>query len=126
MSDTNYDTGWLSLNSFTAVCSESISAGDLVNLWVDGGVAKIRKASAASNYATDGFVIASYSASNTARVYVSGSNSFRTGLTVGPLWLGTGGAPTSTIPTANTSQRVGFALSTTEMLFQRNDPIIIL
>lgn len=110
--------------TINVVTSEALSAGDQVNLWNSSG-AKARKANASAGYAADGYVLQNYGSGATACVMLLGECPFMSGLTVGPLYLGTtAGTVTSTPPgTGNLVQRVGFALSATKMLFQRETPI---
>ena len=104
------------------VASEALSAGDLINVWNDGGTEKARKADASNNYKAHGFVQASVSLGQNAEVYVEGINTNLTGLTPGAdLYLGaTAGETTETAPSTSghTSQRVGTALSATEASFE--------
>jgi len=109
--------------------SEALSAGDLVNVWNDGGTAKVRKADATTaGKEAHGFVLAAVSSGNPATVYFEGTNTAMTGLTAGPQFLGTtAGKTQAAAPTAsgNVVQRVGFAVSATAMNFQSLDPIVL-
>ena len=107
----------------TVIASENLSAGNLVDIWNDGGTAKARKADAGSgaNYAADGFVIAAVTAGNTARVFVAGTNNAVAGVTPGQtLYLSTtAGGTTTAAPTGagQLVQEVGVATSSTTMVF---------
>ena len=99
------------------VASEDLTAGNLVNIWVDSGVFKVRKADA-SAYATkaDGFVKTSALATESVKVYPKGINTGVTGVTGTDIFLSeTAGAFTLTPPTTSGSivQRVGTGLSST-------------
>lgn len=111
------------------VASEALSAGDLVNVWDDAGTPKLRKASAlAKGKEANGFVTAAYGAGATATLNFGGVDSAATGLTPGPIWLSTTpGRAQSTPPTGagQVVQRVGFAYSATEFMFQPQVPITL-
>ena len=104
--------------------SEELNAGNLVNIFTEGGVAKVRKADNSNNRPADGFVVDAVSSTATATVYpLENVNSGLTGLTPGATyWLGTAGAviavPLDESDVANdgkVSQQIGKALSATEL-----------
>ena len=104
--------------------SEELNAGNLVNIFTDGGVAKVRKADNSNNRPADGFVVEAVSSAATATVYpLENVNPALTGLTPGATyWLGTAGAviavPLDESGVANdgkVSQQIGKALSATEL-----------
>jgi hypothetical protein len=106
-----------------AVTSASLAAGDWVNIYLDGGVTKIRKASASSAYQVDGFLLNTYGSGVRAIVWVVGINTRVASMTTGsPVYLSTtSGVGTHTIPGAgNLVQKLGIALSTTSVLFQND------
>lgn len=107
--------------------SESLSAGDLVNIWDDTGAA-VRKADATTNKPAHGFVLAAFTHPTTATVYFEGSNTGVTGLTPGIQFLqttaGTAGA-TAPSGAGNIVQRVGVAVSATLLNFESNQPILL-
>lgn len=107
--------------------SEALAEGDLVNLWNDAGTSKVRKADNSLGYAAYGFVLRAYSSSDVAHVCTLGEDQWLSGMTSGPMYLGTAGGVTSTAPSTVGSvvQEVGFALSATKLLFQRGVPITI-
>jgi hypothetical protein len=111
------------------VASENLVAGDFVNVWNDGGVAKIRKADATTaGKEAHGFVLAGVTSAASGTVYFEGTNTQLSGLTPGPQWLSvTAGRCTATAPssTGNSVQRVGFAISATAMNFQSQPPVIL-
>jgi len=109
--------------------SEALSAGDLVNLWDDGGVSKCRKADASNGRPAHGFVLSPVSADASATVYFEGTITGLTGLTVGSqynLSATTPGGISTTIPTAvgQIYQPIGYAISTTELTFEPDKPIV--
>jgi len=107
--------------------SESLSAGDFVNIWNNTGTASVRKADATTTgKPADGFVLAGASFPGTVTVYFEGINNQVTGLTIGTQWLSTtAGLPTATRPTAtgNVQQPIGTSTSATSMIFVRGDSI---
>jgi hypothetical protein len=115
--------------------AEDLDAGDMVNIFDDSGTTKARKADASDNTKPcNGFVAESYSSlggfglGEQARVFFVGNvNSHKTSLTIGvPYFLSeTAGGITATPPsgTGKIVQRVGFAISTTEMEFEPHEPI---
>ena len=113
------------------VASESLSAGDLVNIWDDSGTEKARKADAtAEGKEAVGFVKAATASAGTAAVYFEGRITGLSGLTPGArmyLSAGTAGAVTATSPSAagNVSQFVGTAVSATELDFEASNPITV-
>lgn len=105
--------------------SEALSAGNLVNIWSDSGVAKVRLADNSNGRAADGYVLGAFSSAADATVYpLDGTNSELTGLTPGAeYWLGTAGgvtnAPLDETDPANAnkiSQYLGKAKSATELV----------
>lgn len=112
----------------TISASETLAAGDWVNVWNDSG-AKVRKADATTaGKEVNGFVLAAVTSGNPATVYFEGTNTQVTGQTPGPVYLqttaGTGGA---TIPSAsgNVVQQIGVAVSATAVNFERNAPVVL-
>jgi hypothetical protein len=114
---------------FTAPAYENLSAGDLVNVFSDSGVMKVRKADATGGISkrADGYVKEAVSSGNTATVYFSGVIP-RTGLTIGARYFlsNTPGSVTTIIPTTSGHlvQYIGKAISTTELLFEPDDGIV--
>lgn len=108
--------------------SEALAAGDWVNVWNSTG-AKVRKADATvAGKEADGFVLAAVSSGAVATVYFEGTNNQVSGQTPGAVFLqttaGTGGA---TVPSAsgNVVQRLGVAVSATEVNFERGAPVTL-
>jgi hypothetical protein len=104
---------------FTA--SEALAANDIVSVWNSSG-AKVRKANATDSTKIGiGFVDAAVSSSASATVEFAGIISGLSGLTIGADYFlaTTGGGITTTPPSAsgNIVQKIGTALSATELLF---------
>jgi hypothetical protein len=108
--------------------SEALAAGDLVNIWNDGGTAKARKADASvAGKEAHGFVLAAVAGAAWATVYFESTNTQLTGMTPGPQFLSAtaAGRTVAVAPSGagQVVQRVGFATSATEMNFQAGVPI---
>jgi len=116
------------------IAAENLAAGDIVNVYNDGGTLKVRKADASqanAGYRAHGFVLASVTAngSNTASVYIEGIITGLSSLTPGATYYLSGSAAggiTATAPTTagHCVQEVGVALSDTELGFEAQQPII--
>lgn len=108
--------------------TESLSAGDWVNVWNSSG-AKVRKADATvSGKEAHGFVLSAFSNGASATVYFEGMNTGVTGQTPGVIFLSTtAGQGSSTAPSSsgNVVQRIGFATSATSVNFQSQSPIVL-
>lgn len=123
-------TNPIGTNTDTAIIttSEILSAGDWVNVWDSAG-AKVRKASAsAQGKEAHGFVLSSFGVGVSATVYFEGSNTAVTGQTAGVVFLSVvDGLGTTTAPAAigNVVQRIGFAVSTTSVNFDSQQPITL-
>jgi hypothetical protein len=107
--------------------SEALDAGDLINIYNDGG-AKARKADASLNYTAVGYVLEVYSLEEIATVYLSGIITGLTGLTPGAKqYLSTTGDITETAPTTTgyIVHEVGTALSATTMIFEPQQTILL-
>jgi hypothetical protein len=112
------------------LAAENLAAGDFVNIFNDGGVAKVRKADATTvGKEANGFVLSAVTAGGYATVYFEGTNNQLSGLTPGLMYfLSTvAGSVTSTPPSGsgNIVQKVGRALSATEINFEPSDPIVL-
>jgi hypothetical protein len=113
-----------------AATTESLSAGDLVNLFNDSGTIKARKADASNGRRAHGFVLSAVTSPNNATVYLDGTITGLTGLTPGAAYYlsgATAGAATATAPTTSgyISQEIGIALSATEINFEEQQPITL-
>jgi hypothetical protein len=109
--------------------SETLVAGNLVNVWNNLGTANVRKADATVvGKEAHGFVLAGFTHPTTATVYFAGSVVGLTGLTPGKQFLNTtAGGTTITAPSAsgNIVQVVGFATSATSMNFQAETHLVL-
>ena len=119
----------IGVDTATITASETLAAGDWVNVWNDAGTAKVRKADATTaGKEVHGFVLSAVTSGNPATVYFEGTNTQVTGQTPGPVYLqttsGRGGA---TIPSAsgNVVQQVGVAVSATAVNFERSAPVTL-
>lgn len=117
-------------DTVSAVASENLAAGDLVNVWNDSGTVKIRKADATSaGKEASGYVLSSVSSSASATVYLEQKVTGLTGLTAGAVYYlsTTAGGVTSTAPSSsgNVVQRIGRAASTTVLIFQPGPPVVL-
>ena len=118
----------LEMNAVDLPAYENLTAGDFVNIFLDAGTPKVRKADASTNKPAHGYVLSSVSAGSNVTVYFDGHNTQLTGLTPGSYYFlsaTTPGGVSSTPP--NTSgylaQRVGVAVSTTTIDVEIGDPI---
>jgi hypothetical protein len=105
----------------TITASEALSAGDVINVHDSTGP-KVRKADATSvGKEAHGFVLAAVANAASATVYLSGTLSGLTGLTVGANYFlaTTAGGVTATPPSAagNVNQYIGRAVSTSAIDF---------
>jgi hypothetical protein len=109
--------------------SESLAAGNWVNVWNDASTAKVRKADATTaGKEVHGFVLSAVTSGNPATVYFEGTNTQVTGQTPGPVYLQTtAGAGGTTVPSAsgNVVQQIGVAVSATAVNFERNAPVVL-
>lgn len=107
----------------------ALAAGDFVNVYNDGGTAKVRKADASSATApANGFVLSAVVSGADATVYFGGLNSAVTGVTPGQHFLSTTpGASNHVAPSGSGQivQRVGFAVSANTINFTPQDPILL-
>ena len=115
----------------TIEASESLAAGDLVNVWNDSGTEKVRKADATSEgKEVSGFVLSGVSSGASALVYLEGRITGLSGKTPGArqyLSASSPGAMTETAPSSagNVVQFVGVAISATVVSFEASDPITV-
>ena len=111
------------------VTSESLVAGDYVNIYDNAGVFTARKADATvAGKEARGFVLAAVTSPAAALVYFQGSNNQVTGQTAGEVWLSTTpGLGVATPPTAvgNRVQSIGVATSATSVNFDRSKAITL-
>ncbi|MBE9178585.1 hypothetical protein IQ268_08440 [Oculatella sp. LEGE 06141] len=115
----------------TILASEALSAGDFVNIWLDSGTRKVRKADASNNRAANGFVLSAVSNGQNATVFCQGRNTAVSGMPPGGVvWLSatTPGAASITPPATTPGyivQQLGFAPSATAILFEYDGYILI-
>ncbi len=107
---------------------EALAAGDAVNVHLAGGVAKVRKADAATSKEAHGFVDANYAIGAQVTVLGQGVNSNAAGLAPGGrvyLSATTPGLATTMLP-ADTAmwQVIGWAVDATSYDFTYNLPIL--
>lgn len=111
------------------VASEAVSAGQYVNIFNDGGIAKVRLAAAtAPSLQAHGYAKTSGAAGDTIQVSFDGLNTNALGQTPGLVFLSTTpGMGTDTPPAAagQIVQRIGVAVSATEMSFNLGLPITL-
>lgn len=108
--------------------SETLAAGDLINIWNNGGTANARKADCSNNRRAHGYVLSGASSGTTATVYVQDNLTGLSGLTPGvPYYLSTTGSYSATSPTTAgfISQEIGTAISTTVISFIPKQPITL-
>lgn len=106
-----------------------LAAGDFVNVYNNAGVANVRKADASSGTApANGFVLTSALSGTNATVYWGGLNTAITGAIPGMQFLSTTpGASNQVAPSSsgNIVQRIGFAVNSTTIEFNPQDPILL-
>jgi hypothetical protein len=111
------------------IASESLTAGDLINIWNNAGVANVRKADATTiGKEANGFVLSSVTALSNALVYFEGNNTAVTGRTPGKQFLSTTAGSTTTVApstSGNAVQAVGFATSATNINFQSSPSVVL-
>jgi len=110
------------------VTFEDVSAGDFVNIFLDGGVAKVRKSDSSNLRDANGFVLDSVTAPAAVKVFFEGTNSQLSGLTIGArYYLDETGNVTDTPKTATGElhQYLGKAFSATELTTEKDDCIVI-
>ncbi len=109
----------------TLVSGENLAAGDIVNVYDDGGTPKVRKADATTTGKEAwGFVKTGVTAPASATVFFEGVVTGLTGLTAGKVWLSTTAGQVTQTPvaaTGNINQKVGVAISATEVVFERGE-----
>lgn len=130
LSETLMPSG-IGVETIVAPSSESLGAGDFVNIWFDSSDRKIRLADADNGRPADGFVKASVTSPANATVYKLGSiNSNHSSLTPGATYFlsKTAGGVTddiSAFENGDLIQRIGVAVSDTEILTEQNVPVEI-
>lgn len=116
------------------VASETLSAGDFVNLFDDAGTIKARLADAENNRPAVGFVLKNIAANATGLVYSQGINTQLSGLQAGNKYFlsNTPGEVSNTpiiesgdLKAGTFVQVLGIAISGTELRFEFDDPIYV-
>lgn len=124
--ETMMPTG-IGADTATVPSSESLSAGDFINIYDDAGTPTIRKADATTvGKEACGFVLDSVTSGGNGVVYFEGTNNQLSGLTAGIQYLATtAGATIGTAPSGsgNVVQRLGYAVSATEINVELSQPI---
>jgi hypothetical protein len=115
-------------DSSTITANETLAAGDIVNVFDNTG-AECRKADATtSGKEAVGFVLSAVTATNPATVYFEGTITGLSSLTIGSNYYldTTAGGITTTAPSAtnNIRQKVGVAISATELSFEPGEAIL--
>lgn len=104
------------------IASEALAAGDMVNVWINAGVPSMRQAKATTKgFAAMGFVLAAVASGQVGTMNFGAVNTSATGLIPGQQFLSLiAGKSTVTPPSGSgvVIQKVGFAYSTTEFMFQ--------
>jgi len=130
---TTNSRSFLAISTLDAVtASETLAAGDMVNLHTVTGALRVQKADGSgTTKPINGYVRSAITSGATGTVYSLGIVSGLTGLTPGgDCWLSqtTAGAVTQTAPneatTGKTIQMAGKAVSASTMLFQPGPPIL--
>lgn len=115
--------------TYEITASESLAAGDLVNIWNNAGTVRVRKAHGnEAGYQVHGFVLAAVAANALATVHFSGINDQCSDLTIGEQYLSTTPGKSSAIPPSTNGlvlQTVGVAVSPTTLIFDRSDAVIL-
>lgn len=112
------------LGATTAIlpATEALAAGALVNVWSSSGTPSVRNADGSTaGKPCHGFVLTAVANAGNATIYFTGVNTAMSGLTAGPVYLGsTPGATAAAGQTAagSTYQQVGIATGPTTLDFQ--------
>jgi hypothetical protein len=106
--------------------SEDLTAGQYVNIYNVGGVAKARLADGSNGREAHGFVKSSYTTGQSAHIYYEGPNEALTSLTVGArYYLNTAGSVSATPRSAGIHQFMGVAVSATAINTDIEDHIVL-
>lgn len=116
------------------VASESLAAGDIVNLYDNAGALNCRKADASAANAgkrAHGFVIAAVSSGGNATVYFEGPNTQLSGLSAGTTYVLSASAPggvtalaSGTTTAGHILQVLGVATDTGEINVEIGEPVV--
>jgi len=116
------------LNTFTATSSEYLAAGNLVNVEPATNIVRLADWQTVTREAF-GFVLAAAVPGGPVTVHYAGVDTALTGLVTGDTYyVGSAGAVTNVAPITSGygSQQVGYAISTTALVFQPRDMIGII
>lgn len=112
-------------------CSESLTAGDFINIYDNAGTRTVRLADASTDKPAHGFVLEGFTSGATASIYTRGTNNQLAGLTPGARYFlsaSVPGDPDATAP-AETSgyihQVLGPAIDSSTIQFEYDDPVYI-
>lgn len=103
--------------------SIDLLAGRLVNIWNDSGTARVRYSDSGNGRVADGYILENVTSGSNIVVHLIGENPMLSGMSVGPQYLGVNGQVTSIAPSAGLHQEVGFAVTSSRLVFQRGLPI---
>lgn len=116
----------------TIQASETLAAGDFVNIHDVAGAARIRKASAAdATKPVHGFVLNGVTSGASGTVYFEGSNTALTGLTIGARYISSPSTPggvvvsTTALTAGQVFEPVGVAISATAISCEFDTPITV-
>lgn len=111
------------------VCSEAVTAGDLVNIFNNEGLFMVRLATAAEyDHLADGFVLDTTGVGDLVTVYTSGYNPLVTGMTPGNQFLSTTSGKATNLPPSDVGtviQKVGNATDDTTLNFAAHTAVSI-
>jgi hypothetical protein len=111
------------------MASEILAGGNWVTVWDDGGVFKVRKADATTEGKfADGYVLVGVALGAMATVFFEGPNTQVSGMVPGDVFLSTTaglGVHTAPSGSGNVVQRLGVAVSATEVNFERGTPTVL-
>ena len=122
ISESMFPAGFVT-DAISVVCSETVVAGDVVNIWNDAEQVKCRKADASGGVGkmAIGYVKEGAETGSSVIVYNEGTITGLSGLTVGRVFLSgdTAGKLTNTAPSSSgyVVQDLGYAISDTEVVF---------
>lgn len=121
----------LGADTKSLTASETLAAGDVINVWDDTGTAKIRKADAtAEGKEAHGFVLAAVTSGALGLAYFEGRITGLSGMTPGARYFLSASSPgavtTTPVSTAgNVDQYVGQAVNATELNFEPGEPVTL-
>ena len=109
-------------DQLSVLASETLAAGDFVNLWDDAGTVKARKADNTTGRRADGYVLTTVLADAPATIHYDDQNDQLTSLTPGTVYyLGTAGGVTDTKPVGQLVQQLGKAVTATMLQVDTGD-----